>query len=463
MQVEIKMKKTISVYISLLLLLGLFWGCDSPTDEAQQNKAILSGQVINSETSDPISDAVIVVLEFPQVSAFSDGNGGFSLEIEVEEATEVQLRGFKANYLSDTLSVLAVPGRTISSLAMSLKPTSSVPQPSGQAASIILYGVNPQTIGVRESGSPEVSEIAFQVQDSSGIPVDLQHSVQVNFLLGSSPGGEEFISPLSVTTSANGLAKTSLFSGTVSGVVQVIGEVRVGVHTIRSQPVAVAIHGGLPDSTHFSLAVEKLNFAGYNIYGRLNRMTAYVGDMYGNPVKPQTAVYFTTSGGLIEGSGFTNELGQATVNLISAAPKPNHPVYGPGFATITARTADIRQMQIETFGIVLFSGIPQISVNPTSIDVPNRGSQLFFYTVSDQNGNPLEGGTNITVSVETGKVEAVGNTQMIVPDTQSPSWTTFAFSLVDTDTTLTVYPVSVKIRTTGPNGGLETSISGISR
>ncbi len=207
--------------------------------------------------------------------------------------------------------------------------------------------------------------------------------------------------------------------------VQLIAEVHLGTQVIRSMPVAVAIHGGLPDSTHFSLAVEKLNFPGYNIYGLIDRITAYVGDKYGNPVKPETAVYFTTTGGLIEGSAFTDVLGQASVRLVSAAPKPLHPILGPGFATVTGRTADENQNEIEALAIVLFSGVPQISVNPSNIDVPNGGSQYFAYRVSDQNNNPLAAGTSISVTVEKGDVEAYGNTNLTLPDTQSPAWTFF--------------------------------------
>jgi hypothetical protein len=295
-----------------------------------------------------------------------------------------------------------------------------------------------------------------------GVPVDVEHAVTVDFELGSSPGGGEFLSPLSAETGPNGKVSTSIFSGTVSGVVQVMASVDEGGTVIRSLPVAIAIHGGLPDSTHFSIAVEKLNFPGYNIYGLTDGITAYVGDKYGNPVRPETAVYFTTTGGIIEGSALTDLMGRASVDLMSADPKPLHPVYGAGFATVTARTADENQNTIETNGIVLFSGIPQISVNPTSFNIANGGSQSFFYTVSDQNGNPLAGGTSIRVAVETGDVEAVGNTDITLPDTQSPAWTNFGFSLVDSaPDTNQVNNVSVKISTTGPNGNLEVSVSGI--
>lgn len=455
------MNRILRFGVLILLVTLTLWSCDNPTEE-NKNIASLSGQVVNSETLAPVSNAVVVIIEYPENSTFTDNNGAFLLEIEVEEAIEVHLRAFKESYVADTLQVVASPGRTVSNLSMALRPTATTPTPSGSAASIILSGVNPNSIGVRESGSPEVAEIAFQVQDSAGTPVDLQHAVPVDFILGSNPGEGCFISPTRATTGAGGIAKTSLFSGTKSGVVQLIAEVHLGTQVIRSMPVAVAIHGGLPDSTHFSLAVEKLNFPGYNIYGLTDRITAYVGDKYGNPVKPETAVYFTTTGGLIEGSAFTDLLGQASVRLVSAAPKPLHPTLGPGFATVTGRTADENQNEIEALAIVLFSGLPQISVSPSNIDVPNGGSQFFAYRVSDQNNNPLAGGTSITVTVEKGDVEAYGNTNLTLPDTQNPAWTFFSFSLTDSKPdTNDVHPVSVKIFTNGPNGNLEYILSGI--
>jgi hypothetical protein len=453
----------------LILLVFIFWGlfsCNSPTDSDEpnpENMVVLSGQVQNSETATPIANAVVILLDYsPEQSTVTDAQGMFTLEFEVDKTVDLRLVAFKSTFLADTLPVLAVPGQTINDLQLKLTATSGTPVVSGYAASIILSEVSATSIGVRESGSPEVAEITFKVQDSMGVPVDVEHKVTVDFELAASPGGGEFVSPQSAETGPNGKVSTNIFSGTVSGVVQVMASVSQGGAVIRSLPVAIAIHGGLPDSAHFAIAVEKLNFPGYNIYGLTDGITVYVGDKYGNPVRPETVVYFTTTGGIIEGSALTDLMGRASVVLMSAGPQPYHPVYGAGFATVTARTADENQNTIETSGLVLFSGIPQISVNPNSINVPDKGSQSFFYTVSDQNGNPLVAGTSIRVSVESGNVEAVGNTDITLPDTQSPAWTNFGFSLVDTtpDTSL-VNNVSLKISTTGPNGNLEVSISGI--
>jgi len=205
------------------------------------------------------------------------------------------------------------------------------------------------------------------------------------------------------------------------------------------------------------------NFPGYNIFGLKDGIVAFVGDKYANPVRPETAVYFTTTGGIIEGSALTNEQGIGSVDLISAEPRPFHSTLGAGFATITASTVDENSATISRETIVLFSGIPQVSVTPTSINIPNEGSQSFSYYVGDQNGNPLAGGTSISVTVEGDDVDAQGDLSVLLPDTQSPAWTQFNFLVYDiADTVIVTKPVTIRISTTGPNGGGFITISGTS-
>ncbi|NIT57442.1 MAG: hypothetical protein GWN00_14775, partial [Aliifodinibius sp.] len=85
------------------------------------------------------------------------------------------------------------------------------------------------------------------------------------------------------------------------------------------------------------------------------------------------------------------------------------------------------------------------------------------YTVSDQNGNPLAEGTSINVTVDGDNIETLGTLDANLPDTQSPSWTTFSFLVFDAQDTVTVVkPVSIEISTSGPNGGAILAISGTS-
>jgi hypothetical protein len=455
------MKKNVFfVFLFFLVLMGCKKKAVEP-EVPQQKTVILSGSVFESVTGSPIDSAVVKVTGItPQIVTYTDSTGKYRVSFEVETETDVKVIAFKEGYEPDTVAVLAIPGRTVNVPNLLLKRTAPETPTSGEAASIVLVSQTAKSIGVKGSGSVETAQMVFEVQDSSGKPVDLAHSVEVSFRIGSGPGGGEFIYPPKARTDAKGRVTANIVSGTKAGVVQIVAESNVGSKTIRSLPVVIVIHGGLPDSAHFSIAPEKLNFPGYNVFGLRNKITAYVGDKYGNPVKPGTAVYFTTTGGIIEGSALTNEQGQGSVDLISAEPRPVHPVLGPGYAVITATTADENQRTIKAETIVLFSGIPQITVEPTTFDIPNLGSQVFNYTVSDQNGNPLAGGTTIRVTIDGKDIRALGDLDITIPDTRDRSWTRFSFAIQDTTSDTVERPVLIRISASGPNGSATVNISG---
>lgn len=448
------------VFLFFLVLMGCKKKAVEP-EVPQQKTVILNGSVFESVTGSPIDSAVVKVTGItPQIVTYTDSVGKYRVSFGVEVETEVKVIAFKEGYEPDTVAVLAIPGRTVNVPSLLLKRTAPETPTSGEAASIVLVSQTAKSIGVKGSGSVETAQMVFEVQDSSGKPVDLAHSVEVSFRIGSGPGGGEFIYPPKARTDAKGRVTANIVSGTKAGVVQIVAESNVGSKTIRSLPVVIVIHGGLPDSAHFSIAPEKLNFPGYNVFGLRNKITAYVGDKYGNPVKPGTAVYFTTTGGIIEGSALTNEQGQGSVDLISAEPRPVHPVLGPGYAVITATTADENQRTIKAETIVLFSGIPQITVEPTTFDIPNLGSQVFNYTVSDQNGNPLAGGTTIRVTIDGKDIRALGDLDITIPDTRDRSWTRFSFAIQDTTSDTVERPVLIRISASGPNGSATVNISG---
>ncbi len=454
------------IFLTSLIIVLVLSGCKKSVEPetAQQKTVTLRGQVLESLTNSPVAGAVVRAFGItPTLITYTDSAGRYEFKFDIEVETNVQIVAFKEGFEPDTSDVLAAPGRVVDVPTLVLKRTAPETPTSGEPASIVLISQSAKNIGVKESGSVETAQLVFEVQDSSGKPIDLAHSVEVNFRIGSGPGGGEFVYPPKARTDGKGRVSVNVVSGTKSGVVQIVAESFVGNRTIRSLPVVIVIHGGLPDSAHFSIAPEKLNFPGYNIFGLTNRITAYVGDKYGNPVKPGTAVYFTTTGGIIEGSVLTDDKGQGSVNLISAEPRPVHPTLGPGYAVITATTADENQKTIKAETIVLFSGIPQITVTPTNFDIPNLGSQVFNYTVSDQNGNPLAGGTTIKVLIDGKDIRALGDLDVTIPDTRDRSWTRFSFAIQDTTADTTSRPVLVRISTTGPNGSATVNLSGIVR
>ena len=67
-------------------------------------------------------------------------------------------------------------------------------------------------------------------------------------------------------------------------------------------------------------------------------MHVLVGDKYNNPVQEGTAVYFTTSGGVVSTQAFTDDEGWARVKLFSGNPQPTiqrfYDVRDPNLGTV---------------------------------------------------------------------------------------------------------------------------------
>ncbi|RMF54490.1 MAG: hypothetical protein D6746_14285 [Bacteroidetes bacterium] len=444
----------------LPLALLLVWaGCDAFNND-EGGVATLSGQVLDATTNNPVPGAFVTIKPF-NLLVETDSLGRYDVEVELDSTMSLQVVAAKNGYDDASVTVLALPDRLVEVPTLRITLIVGEEPVSGKASNILLLKQSTTSIGVKESGSEEVAKITFQVADSLGRPVILDKQARVRFSLGVQPGGGEFIFPESAATDNNGQVTVNLSSGTKAGVVQIVAETEVDGRTIRSLPVAVAIHGGLPDQTHFSIGPSRFNFPGLNTFGLTNTISVIVGDKYGNPVKPGTAVSFASTHGIIEGSTQTDAQGRGDVSLISANPLP-----ADGIAVITATTADENQNEVIGQTPVVFSGVPIVTVSPTTAAL----DQTYSLTVMDQNGNPLAGGTTINVRVEGTKVKGVGHTGVTLDDTKfvggmayenvlrGPGITEFTFRAVedrtlDEDGTPTVEAITITVN--GPNGGLE--------
>ncbi len=461
--------KFFTLIIVILLSSFLFFSCkdnsssqvigdevttDNNDNSNQTYTSTISGQVINNLTGSPLEGADVLIFAGTDAQELAtDTQGKFSTDLELSSNINIEVVVAKSGFITDSVSAFVIVGKDKSIDRVELVPNNTGTVPSGDPVSIFLKDQSSEYIGVRASGSEETARITFVVEDSAGIPIDLDHTVNVNFTFGAQPNGGEEITPTTVKTNNNGEAVVNLTAGTKAGAVQIIAEIHLSNNKIiTSLPVGISIHGGLPDSVHFSIAPQYLNFAGYNIYGLKDVISAYVGDKYANPVRANTAVYFTSTGGFIEGNTQTDAQGIGSVELISAAPQPFHTFLGAGFATITASTADENKNMIYRSTIVLFSGIPILDGGPKTFSIPNLGSQDFTYTLMDQNGNPLAPGTNITVSVDDSKMKLSGDVGINMPDTQSKIWTQFSFTAAEQDSTIKPRPVTIFVNTSGPNG-----------
>jgi len=471
---EVKRKKSeLLSYMFYTLVLFAAVGCESSSEPLPNDTGgttynlTITGTILDASSGAVIDSALITINHTGgSKTTYANTSGAFTASFNIDVSQQITIIVSKVNYKTDTTHVFVTKNavNNLSPIRLSKVATGTGGTTTGPASAIYMLSQTTTSLGVRASGSAETGRITFVVVDSAGNSISFSNTVLVKFTLAAQPGGGEFIYPTFVYTDTAGQASVFLTSGTKAGVVQIQAEIDIGTRKIISQPVTFAIHGGLPDLDHFGLASQYLNFAGYNIFGLTNAVTAYLGDKYGNPVRPSTAVYFTTTGGLIPGSKVTDDLGLSTVNLMSAEPRPTHPTAGAGFGTITASTADENNNTISKNILVLFSGVPLVTVTPSTFDIPNGGSQRFDYEVKDQNGNPLAPGTQITVAVEGEGVKTRGDVSITMPDTQSRYYTRFAFTVSDAaDTTNKVENIYIKISSSGPNGMNFTSVSGTAR
>ncbi len=441
------------------------------TNQTQSDTTTIIGTVIGNTSGIPVDSAnVILVGGTVSLTTTTDAQGKFSFKFDLTANTNFTVYVTKTGYVIDTTSVPypVIPGNsyTLDPIKLSYPSSGSGSQgPSGDPISIALLSQTSTSIGVKSSGSIETAGLTFEVLDSAGVPIDLNHTVKVNFYIEAQPNGGEFLSPSYVYTNDNGQATVNLTSGTKAGIVQIRAEIDLSNNkVIYSDPIAITITGGLPDYNHFSVATNLLNIPG-TIYQKYSSfVTAFVGDKYANPVKPGTSVYFTSTGGYVQGSAITDNTGIASADFVLASPNaPVDPVMGKGFATIYATTADENKNNITTSTLVLFSMHPFITVSDTSsFDIPNGGSKNYTYTVADENGNPLTGGTQITVSVQGKNVAAQGDVNLTLPDTQDKKWTKFHFTVLDAaDTLIESNKCTITIQSNGSNGQASVSFGGI--
>lgn len=458
---------------SLLLVVA---GCDAFSNDDDSGSdggtVMLVGQVLDDATNNPVPGAFIRILPFNTVPVETDAEGRYSLTVEIDSTMELNVTVSKDGFAANATNVLGLADRTVSVPTLRIKQIVEDELVSGKASNILLLSQSTQSIGVKEGGSEEVAQVTFQVADSLGRPVVLDNAALVHFSLGVQPGGGVFIFPESAVTDNNGQVTANLSSGTRAGAVQVIAEATVDGRTIRSLPVSVSIHGGLPHEPHFTVGPTQFNFPGLTASGLTNGVSVIVGDQYANPVRPQTAVYFTTSHGIVQGSVLTDPDGRGTVNLISGNPFPPD-----GIGVVTATTADRNRAVVTGRTGVVWSGPPVVEISPTVA----RLGQTYSLRVTDGNNNPLAPGNTITVRVEGTKVKSVGNTSVEIDDTRfadlngdgdaldyedvlrGPGITEFTFRAVE-DLRLdeeTGSPVveSITVVVAGPNGKLEIVLS----
>lgn len=432
--------------------------------------------IVTDSNENPLNNAIVRITQpLPESYTTTDEIGSYAFFMEVDSSITIRIEAQKEGYRTESMDFLAIPERNVDVPDFRLTSLGEgsedddiddgedeVPPPdpdeSGEAANLTFKSISNENIQIREAGGIESTVFEFIVTDSAGIPVGNHQAVDVSFEIVSGPDGGETIFPAVVQTD-NGIARGSLTSGTIAGTVQIKASFTNSIESeIRSQPVKIVMHAGHPSPNHFSIFTAEPNVA--LTYGAKVPVSVLVGDKYGNEVQDGTAVYFTTDGGFIYGSGYTSN-GQATVDLTVGNPIPSD-----GIATITANTVGDQQQQISASTQIIFSEFPLINVTPESFDIPNAEDQQFTYSVKDFNGHPMVPGTTITVTVEGDEINVLGDVAITVGSinddaTNLNQLTDFSFIIDDANPdTVNDTPAQITIQVTGPNGNAKKTITG---
>ncbi|MDZ7718938.1 MAG: carboxypeptidase regulatory-like domain-containing protein [Balneolaceae bacterium] len=442
-----KNKITLLLLAISVITMSVFIGC-----EEIYEPIIVSGKVVNTESGSPVTDATVSIISPEDLAreTFSDSNGEFLFEeVPVDSVIDITIQAQKEGFSTKSITLIAAPEKELIVPDIEISGSEeggSGPPPSEGSANITLQSKSAETIQVRETGGLETATFEFVVKDSAGVPVDNQNATFVHFEITAGPNGGESIYPDSVKT-VDGIAKATLTSGTVPGVVQIRASfLRNGI-TEKSAPIPITISGGLPNDNHFEVNSEFKNIPANS--SNPSEITVLLGDKYGNTVIPGTAVYFGTNKGNIDGSANTDEQGLASAQLRTNNTEP-------GMATVTVETVDETSSKISRELNVLFSGEPELSVTPTNVDLLGFESETFSVNLSDANGNPLAPGTTLSVSVDNQDLVLVGTTTAELNDTQKTGdgYTEFEFQLRNPDRVTITEDVTLTISTNGPNGSV---------
>ena len=152
------------------------------------------------------------------------------------------------------------------------------------------------SLSVMSTGGIERSQLRAIGYDVHGNLVP--EGLPIVFAILDGPGGGEQLDTLAygpdtAYTNGQGVATTTISSGTASGTVRI----RAYQGTILSNATQILIAAGPPEN--IVVGVEVPNAPLWNIVGDFLDVVAVVSDTYNNPVNDSTVVYFTTDEGTI--------------------------------------------------------------------------------------------------------------------------------------------------------------------
>lgn len=422
-----------------------------------------------------------------------------------------------------TPNAQTVAGQAVAQFSSSVTGTATITASVGGVSAVVtvkllpgppnsvLLTYDPNTMGVKDSGRNQTVTVTATVLDSKNNPVI--DGTPVSFSIFSGPGGGEQLSSTEPIPTLNGQSQVALNSGIRSGSVRIQAQVTdtTGapiVPAVRAISTEIIILGGPPfiedvndrRTSHLTVGATPINIRGWDVVNNTATVVVVVGDKFNNPVPPGTAVYFTTTGGVISThTGFTDEDGVASVTIRSGQPDPDitryyntffdpnagHPDFSLPSATIPGPIPDFEGSQVlnsvgnlgENDGIarilaftegvdpngssarawsvtnVVFSGgIDVFNIEASDTELSPGESAIITIDIYDVNGNPIVAGSEISLQASAGELAWTSLT------TDDPGVTRYVVSLTNNidpnDPEAQEESTSVTVTVTSENGNV---------
>jgi hypothetical protein len=314
---------------------------------------VISGVNVTFSVSDPMTG------NFTSGTALTNGSG---------VATDT----FTANAANATVTITATVG-TLNNGALL-----TIGSPPPPVPATMTLSSTPLSVAIQGQSTVSATLLTSGGAPASGATVTF--TITSGMTLGSFSA---IVSQLAITavTNASGIASTTFYAGTSSGVVNIQGSAT----GVISQNVSLNI-----TSDPASITVSATNPSLLN--GQTTNVIATVRNALNNPVTDGTTVTFTISAGATN-AGSLSASTATTVGGVASVTFTAHPS-NSGSLVITATAGTVSSTVLITVSAAATQSIEFVSAIPDVIGVSGSGgasSSLVTFVARDTNGNPKAG------------------------------------------------------------------------
>lgn len=262
-----------------------------------------------------------------------------------------------------------------------------------------------EDLRVRGVGGIEWSIVTAVAYDEYGNRAG--EGIDISFTIASGPGGGENIEnndygPVVVSTNQNGEAQVTVLSGTLPGTIKV----RAESGSVVSAVTQLVVNAGPP--AHITVGADFCNQRSWDYVNVLNKVSANVVDLWGNPVPDSTAVWFSTEEGFVIAHSLTGvswPKGIAGTEWYSGNPRNDGIVYlyactdGGHLGSLCDTVAFISSGPTQTV---------EVTAYPSTLMANGTSSGYVSIRALDVNGNFMVYGTTVEFDTDFGTIAGGG-------------------------------------------------------